>query len=155
MTAGLIVWVASCLLCGLSPSYYSLAVGRVLSGVGEASFQSVVPPFIDSNAPHESRGKWLAVFYLASPLGTALGYAWGGVLGSSVLTWRAAFLLEAFPVVVFLPLLWVTPYHRLVVLLWFSLLCVISLHPSAGTTREASQMETPRVSHLQRASTVR
>jgi hypothetical protein len=55
---------------------------------------------------------WLGIFYFASPVGTALGYAWGGVLGSSPLTWRAAFLLEIAPVAIFLPLLWVAPYHR-------------------------------------------
>ena len=76
------------------------------------SFQCVVPPFLDTNAPPEKRGMWLGIFYFASPVGTALGYAWGGVLGSSPLTWRAAFLLEIAPVAIFLPLLWVAPYHR-------------------------------------------
>jgi predicted MFS family arabinose efflux permease len=83
------------------------------------SIQCVVPPYIDSTAPHEKRGVWLAIFYIAGPLGTALGYAWGGILGSSALTWRAAFLLEPIPVLLCLPLFWFAPYHRQASLLHF------------------------------------
>lgn len=62
---------------GLAPyllshnSFYILVASRVLSGVGEASFQTVVPPYIDDNAPPLKRGLWLSIFYMAIPVGTA------------------------------------------------------------------------------------
>lgn len=39
------------LLSGLAPKFGVLVLARVLSGVGEASFQTVVPPYIDDIAP--------------------------------------------------------------------------------------------------------
>ena len=71
MTVGLVIWVIACLLSGLSPNFYVLLVARILSGVGEASFQTVVPPYIDSNAPTSKRGLWLSIFYLGIPVGSA------------------------------------------------------------------------------------
>ena len=71
MTVGMAVWVVACVLSGLSPNFYVFVVARVISGVGEASFQIVVPPYIDSHAPTSKRGLWLSIFYLAIPVGSA------------------------------------------------------------------------------------
>lgn len=48
----------------------------------------------DDNAPPERKTLWLATFYLCMPVGYALGYIFGGLVGVG-LGWRAAFLLEA------------------------------------------------------------
>jgi MFS transporter, Spinster family, sphingosine-1-phosphate transporter len=56
MTIGLILWVLACLLSGASPNFYVLVAARIISGAGEASFQTVVPPYIDSNSPTSQRG---------------------------------------------------------------------------------------------------
>lgn len=50
------------------------SVPAILFTIGGCSFQCVVPPFIDTNAPTKNRGLWLSIFYLASPVGQALGY---------------------------------------------------------------------------------
>lgn len=77
MSVGLGIWVIAVVLSGLAPyiishnSFWILISARVLSGVGEASFQTVVPPYIDDNAPADKRGLWLSVFYMAIPVGTA------------------------------------------------------------------------------------
>jgi fucose permease len=111
MSVGLLIWCAAVALSGLAPNYPSLVAARVLSGVGEASFQTIAPPFIDDRAPHGRRGVWLGIFFVAIPLGTAAGYAVGGVLSNSVWTWRACFLLEA-PLMLPLALLcWFVPFR--------------------------------------------
>lgn len=51
-------------------------------------------PRTDDNAPAERKTLWLATFYLCMPVGYAVGYIFGGVVGVG-LGWRAAFLLEA------------------------------------------------------------
>jgi MFS family permease len=45
------IWCGAVLLSGLAPNFWLLVIARVFSGVGEASFQCVVPPFIDDIAP--------------------------------------------------------------------------------------------------------
>ncbi|KAL3687614.1 hypothetical protein R1sor_013923 [Riccia sorocarpa] len=91
---GLSVWTAATLGCGLSLGFWSIAFFRALVGVAEASFISLAAPFIDDYAPPESRTAWLSYFYACIPVGVALGYVYGGVVGGS-LGWRAAFILES------------------------------------------------------------
>ena len=107
MAGGLAVWAVAAILSGLAPRYWVLLLARCLSGVGEASFQTVVPPFIEDNAPPKSRGLYLSLFYVAIPVGTALGYGLGGVA-----PWRWAFIGEALPMLLLLPVLWVLPDGR-------------------------------------------
>lgn len=109
ISIGLIIWIVAVVGSAFAPSYWLLFAARMLSGVGEASFQCVVPPYIDDYAPSSKRGLWLAVFYMAIPVGTASGFAFGGVM-SSHLTWRWAFGLEALPMVPLILLMWLVPY---------------------------------------------
>ncbi|CAM9629678.1 unnamed protein product, partial [Discosporangium mesarthrocarpum] len=67
----------------------------MLSGVGEASFMTVVPPLITTAARPGERGVWLAVFYAALPVGSALGYMYGSTVANSGLGWSWAYFLEA------------------------------------------------------------
>jgi MFS family permease len=111
VAAGLTIWIAAVMLCAVAPHFWVLVLGRVLSGVGEGSFQTVVPPYIDDHAPPAKRGLWLAVFFCAIPVGTALGNVYGGLL-SSALSWRWAFALEGFAMVPAVALLWHLPVLR-------------------------------------------
>ena len=52
-------------------------VARTLVGIGEASFCSIAPVFIDDYAPERQRGLWLAIYYTFLPLGFAVGYGYG------------------------------------------------------------------------------
>jgi hypothetical protein len=79
-------------LSATAPSYWVLVLARVLSGAGEGSFQTVVPPYIDDHAPPAKRGLWLALFFCGIPVGTALGNVYGGFI-STALSWRWAFAL--------------------------------------------------------------
>ncbi|KAA0157025.1 hypothetical protein FNF27_01997 [Cafeteria roenbergensis] len=110
MAVGLFVWCIAVVTCAVSPNYWVLLFGRALSGVGEASFQCVVPPFIDDNAGKKQRSTWLAFFFAMIPCGTAIGYGWSAIIGDN-LGWQWSFGLEA-PLMI--PAALVTfflPYH--------------------------------------------
>ena len=95
-SGGLVVWSLATALAGLAPGYRTLLAARTTVGVGEASFGTVSPGLIADFFPRERRGRVLAWFYLAIPVGSALGYILGGVLGQRF-GWHAAFLLVGAP----------------------------------------------------------
>jgi MFS family permease len=51
MGLGLSAWVVAAGLAATAPSYGAMVVARVVSGIGEASFQCLAPCFIDDTAP--------------------------------------------------------------------------------------------------------
>ncbi|CAL0300840.1 unnamed protein product [Lupinus luteus] len=91
---GLSVWTVATLCCGLSFNFWSISVCRMLVGVGEASFISLAAPFIDDNAPVSQKTAWLSIFYMCIPTGYALGYVYGGLVGT-YFGWRYAFWVES------------------------------------------------------------
>lgn len=95
-SGGLMVWSLATVLAGFVSGYRALLVARATVGVGEASFGTVSPGLIADFFPKERRGQILAWFYVAIPVGSALGYLLGGVLGQGY-GWRAAFLLVGVP----------------------------------------------------------
>ena len=95
-SGGLIVWSLATALAGFAPGYRTLLAARATVGVGEASFGTVSPGLIADYFSKERRGQILAWFYVAIPVGSALGYLLGGVLGQRY-GWHAAFLLVGVP----------------------------------------------------------
>jgi MFS family permease len=93
---GLVVWSLATALAGFAPGYRTLLAARATVGVGEASFGTVSPGLVADFFPKERRGQVLAWFYVAIPVGSALGYLLGGVLGQRF-GWHAAFLLVGVP----------------------------------------------------------
>ena len=51
MSIGLGLWCCAVVASGMAPDYWVLLAARICSGVGEASFQTTVPPWLDDNAP--------------------------------------------------------------------------------------------------------
>jgi MFS family permease len=95
-SGGLVVWSLATALAGFAPGYRTLLAARATVGVGEASFGTVSPGLIADFFPKERRGRILAWFYVAIPVGSALGYLLGGLLGQRF-GWHAAFLLVGLP----------------------------------------------------------
>ena len=54
-----------------------LVVARALTGVGEASYTVVTPSLLSDFYPPDRRGRALAIFYAAIPIGSAVGYVAG------------------------------------------------------------------------------
>ncbi|MDA3971123.1 MAG: MFS transporter [Desulfobulbaceae bacterium] len=93
---GLVIWSLATALAGFASGNKTLMAARGAVGVGEASFGTVSPGLISDFFPKEQRSRVLAWFYVAIPVGSALGYFLGGVLGQRY-GWHAAFLLVGVP----------------------------------------------------------
>jgi len=96
---GVFVWSAATVASGLAPSYAVLLIARAIVGVGEASYAVVTPSLLSDCYPPERRARVLGIFYAAIPVGSALGYVVGGLVGEHV-GWRAAFFVAGAPGVV-------------------------------------------------------
>lgn len=97
MAVGLIAWSLFTGLTGLASSFYYFLLARMLVGVGEASFGAIVPSFLKGRvADMVALNSALSIFYVAIPVGSALGYIAGGQLAASW-GWRNLFLLATLP----------------------------------------------------------
>ncbi len=93
---GAFAWSGATLLTAITHSYDALLIRHTLVGVGEASFVTISPTVVADLFPESMRGRVLGFFYLAIPVGFALGYPIGGYFGIHY-GWRAPFLLAGFP----------------------------------------------------------
>jgi MFS transporter, Spinster family, sphingosine-1-phosphate transporter len=93
---GAFAWSGATLLTAVTHSYDALLIRHTLVGVGEASFVTISPTVVADLFPEKMRGRVLGFFYLAIPVGFALGYPIGGYFGTHY-GWRAPFLLAGFP----------------------------------------------------------
>jgi MFS family permease len=97
IAAGILVWSLATIGSGLAHGYWSLVAARAFVGVGEASYATIAPTLIDEIAPPERKGRWLAIFYTAMPVGAALGYLVGGAVEAATHDWRMAFFVAGGP----------------------------------------------------------
>lgn len=95
-SSGLVVWSLATAAAGFAAGYNTLLAARATVGIGEASFGTVSPGLISDYFPKELRGRVLAWFYVAIPVGSALGYLLGGVLGHRF-GWHATFFMVGVP----------------------------------------------------------
>ena len=93
---GVVIWSIATALAGVAVGYKTLLAARAAVGIGEASFGTVSPGLISDFFPKERRGRVLSWFYVAIPVGSAMGYLLGGVLGQKF-GWHAAFLIVGLP----------------------------------------------------------
>jgi MFS family permease len=110
---GLTIWVAAIFISGVAyflerspPTFWLFLTSRAVSGVGEAAFQCIIPPYIEDFAPKGSKTLWMGFFFMGIPVGTAFGYVLGANAATTV-GWGWAYLLEAFLMV---PFIATTPY---------------------------------------------
>ena len=91
-----IVWSVATLLGGLSGNYSHLLAARSAVGIGEAGYGTVSPSYLAEWFEKSVRARVLALYALAIPLGSAIGYILGGWLGGKF-GWREAFYIVAVP----------------------------------------------------------
>jgi predicted MFS family arabinose efflux permease len=96
IVAGAVLWSLATLATAWVHSYWTLYFRHALVGVGEATFTIFAPAVIADFYPERERNRILSIFYVAIPVGAALGYLAGGELGT-LWGWRAPFFLCAIP----------------------------------------------------------
>ncbi len=94
--AAVIVWSLASGGTGLAAGYGLLLLTRCLVGVGEAGYGPVAPSMISDLFPVDHRGRVMAWFYMAIPVGSALGFVIGGEIEKNF-GWRAAFHAVVIP----------------------------------------------------------
>jgi MFS family permease len=90
------LWSVASGVTGLAGGFTALLLTRVFLGIGEAGYGPAAPTIISDLYPVERRGLVLAWFFMAIPVGSALGYVLGGLV-HQWLGWRWAFYLVAPP----------------------------------------------------------
>ena len=99
------VWSCATGMTGLAGSFGVLLASRVIVGIGEAGYGPAAPALISDYFPIEKRGKVMALFYVAIPVGSAFGYVIGGQM-NEWLGWRSAFYVVVLPGLVLAALSW-------------------------------------------------
>jgi MFS transporter, Spinster family, sphingosine-1-phosphate transporter len=93
---GVSIWSLATVLSGLARSYPQLFAARALVGVGEAAYAAIAPALLADYFPLSARGRVFAILNMAIPVGAALGYVLGGLIGHHF-GWRAAFFVGGPP----------------------------------------------------------
>ena len=86
------LWSLASGATGLAVTFGALLATRVFLGIGEAGYGPAAPTIISDFYPVARRGRVLSWFFMAIPVGSALGYAFGGWI-NKVLGWSWAFFL--------------------------------------------------------------
>jgi MFS family permease len=84
------------ILTGTVHEFDSLLFRHAILGIGEASFGIYAPALLSDFYPEEQRNRILTIFYTAIPVGAAIGYLLGEVIGSKY-GWRMPFYVSAVP----------------------------------------------------------
>lgn len=95
MGIGLSIWLLATLGSGLATNYWILITARAFTGVGEASFICLAPPYISDLAPPSRRSIWLAVFYSSVNTGNAIGFAFGNYVRKYMGSWSWPLIIES------------------------------------------------------------
>jgi MFS family permease len=104
LALGVIVWTALTATAGLATSFTLLLLSRMGVGVGEAVCAPAATSWLGDLFPPDRRARVLAFFMLGVPVGGALGFFFSGPIAQAF-GWRAAMVVAALPVILFLPLL--------------------------------------------------
>lgn len=96
IAVALVLWSAATGGAGMAAGFWTLFLCRALVGIGEAAYATVSPTLIADYFPPDRRSTVLSVFFMATPVGSALGYILGGKIAEAW-GWRAAFFLVGLP----------------------------------------------------------
>jgi MFS family permease len=94
--AGVFLWSLATTAGAFATDFTSFLLARAAVGVGEAAYATIAPALLCDFFPVHMRPKILSFFYLAMPVGAALGYAVAGEVGEAH-GWRTSFLVCGIP----------------------------------------------------------
>mgnify|MGYP001355732707 CR=1 FL=1 len=93
LLAGILVFTAASVLCGLASTLWLLIAARAAQGLGAAIMLALTMAFVGETVPTAKTGSAMGLLGTMSAVGTALGPSLGGVLIAG-LGWRALFLIN-------------------------------------------------------------
>lgn len=93
---GVGLWSIATALAGFARGFLTLFIARSSVGIGEAAYGTIAPALLADTFPLNKRGRVLAVFFCAIPVGSAAGYVLGGFVDQHF-GWRAAFWIAGTP----------------------------------------------------------
>lgn len=91
-----ILWSLASAGSGFAATFAMLVTMRMFVGIGEAGYGPSAPTLLSDFFPATMRGRVLSLFYMAIPVGSALGFAFGGMINAQ-LGWRWPFFIVAVP----------------------------------------------------------
>jgi MFS family permease len=96
IAAGVALWSLATGAAAFATGFATFLAARALVGVGEAAYATLAPALLSDFYPPDRRNRVLTVFYTAIPVGAAIGFTVGGILGQHY-GWRVAFLVCGLP----------------------------------------------------------
>ncbi|MCC6660087.1 MAG: MFS transporter [Phycisphaerales bacterium] len=93
---GVVLWSLASGGSGLAASFAMLLLTRMMVGVGEAAYGPIAPTLLADMYPIDRRARILSFFYLAIPVGSAMGFMIGGWL-NTIGGWRLPFYAVVAP----------------------------------------------------------
>jgi len=96
IVCGVLFWSFCNFFTGTVHTYFALNLRHAALGIGEASFGIFAPALLADFYPEEERNRILTIFYIAIPVGAALGYQIGGGVGERF-GWQMPFIVSAVP----------------------------------------------------------
>ena len=93
LLAGIFLFTAASVLCGVAPMLWLLIAARAAQGLGAAIMMALTMAFVGETVPKERTGSAMGLLGTMSAIGTALGPSIGGVLIAE-LGWPALFLIN-------------------------------------------------------------
>lgn len=102
------IWSVATMATGFASSFGQLIFTRFILGLGESAFSVTSPAWLNDFFPGTNRGRALAFFSAALPIGAAIGFIAGGVLGDPVggIGWRKTLMLVGVPGLLLAGLIW-------------------------------------------------
>ena len=91
-----ILWSFATAASGFAATFMALLFTRIFVGIGEGGYGPAAPTILADYFALGIRGRIMAIFCGAIPVGSALGYVLGGVINHQ-LGWRWAFYMVAVP----------------------------------------------------------
>ncbi|MBC7955446.1 MAG: MFS transporter [Cytophagales bacterium] len=93
LLAGIALFTAASVLCGVAPSLGWLIAARAVQGLGAAVMMALTMAFVGETVPKAKTGSAMGLLGTMSAIGTALGPSLGGVLIGG-LGWQAIFFVN-------------------------------------------------------------
>lgn len=93
LMAGIFLFTAASVLCGVAPTLWLLIAARAAQGLGAAIMMALTVAFVGETVPKEKTGSAMGMLGTMSAIGTALGPSLGGILITEF-SWRAIFFIN-------------------------------------------------------------